>query len=106
MKIILGNQPKSDIVFFKDTILEQLVINSPKYKLDIYRNMEWEESAPWKVNIAGVTAKKDRKPLDPKSISKHIFIKPHFSNHLAFPIERLENFLKDLYEDYQIIGEI
>jgi len=100
MRIRLGNKTKPDIVFFRDVLYNQYVIQSRDYGIDIYKGLDWTSSEPWAVNNSHDTEEKYKKPLVPQSLPKKIFINPYDE------YKDLHYFLRELYEIYQIKVEV
>jgi len=102
MNIKLTNKPKSDITFFFDMLLNEFVINSPKYKIDIYRGIDWSESKPWHVCNQMPVELKYKGELYAKDISSYIDI---LYTHNELVVEDdLDMFLDELYRNYNIEG--
>lgn len=102
MKIKLDNYIKSDAIFFRDA--NQLVIQSSKYNIDIYRINYWDRTKSWQICEKVKTPINQRKELDAKTISYINVYRPRTLQIISR--EKLEMFLKELYNTYKIRGEI
>jgi len=102
MKITLNNKVKSNAIFFVDRAYNNFVIYSPKYEIEIYRNLDWNMSDPW---IACRNIKIDEDNIlifTPHFISndRNIFVRSHI------PKEKLRYFLQELHDTYNIEYQI
>jgi len=98
MKIKLAQKAKTDIVFYLEKLQNLIIIYSPSYEIVMYKELYKDELYPWKAYSFGDITNIGKELLTPRSIPRYIYIKEYGK------LKKLQDFLKELYLNYQIVG--